>query len=132
MNKLVKAAIKASDNSYSPYSNYPVGAAIEMKDGTIVTGVNVENASFGLTNCAERTALFTARTLGYKKEDIVAMSIAGGKEEIGAPCGACRQVINELVPKKAPLYMASLSGKVQETTIEKLLPFSFGPEDLDV
>lgn len=132
MKKLIEAAIEASKNSYSPYSKYPVGAAIEMKDGTVVTGVNVENASFGLTNCAERTALFTARTLGYKKEDIVAMSIAAGQEEIGAPCGACRQVINELVPKNAPLYLTNLKGKFQESTIEELLPFSFGPEDLDV
>ncbi len=130
--KLVKAAIEASKNSYSPYSNYPVGAAIEMNDGTIITGVNVENASFGLTNCAERTALFTAKTLGYKKEDIKAMSIAAGQEEIGAPCGACRQVINELVPKSAPLYLSNLKGKVKESSIKELLPFSFGPEDLDV
>lgn len=132
MNNLVNAAIEASKNSYSPYSKYPVGAAIEMKDGTIVTGVNVENASYGLTNCAERTALFTAVTMGYKKEDIVAMSIAAGDEEIGAPCGACRQVINELVPKEAPLYLTNLRGRFIESTIKELLPFSFGPEDLDV
>lgn len=132
MNKLMKAAIAATKNSYSPYSKYPVGAAIEMTDGKIITGVNVENASFGLTNCAERTALFTAVSMGYKKEDIVAMSIAAGENEIGAPCGACRQVINELVPKKATLYLTNLHGKHMESTIEKLLPFSFGPEDLDV
>lgn len=132
MNKLVKMAIEVSKNSYSPYSKYPVGAAVEMHDGTIITGVNVENASFGLTNCAERTALFTAVSQGYKKSDIKAMSIVAGKEVIGAPCGACRQVINELVPKKAILYLGNHSGKVIEKTIDDLLPLSFGPEDLDV
>lgn len=132
MKDLIKKAIEASEKSYSPYSKYPVGAAILMKDGNVITGVNVENASYGLTNCAERTALFTAVTQGYKKEDIVAMSIAAGQEEIGAPCGACRQVINELVPKKAPLFLTNLKGEFKESTIEDLLPFSFGPEDLDV
>ncbi len=132
MNKLIEAAIAVTKNSYSPYSNYPVGAAVELKDGTIITGVNVENASYGLTNCAERSALFAVVSQGYKKSDIVAMSIAAGEKEIGAPCGACRQVINELVPKKASLYLTNLHGKHFESTIEELLPFSFGPEDLDV
>jgi len=132
MKKLIDSAIKASQNAYAPYSKYRVGAAILMKDGNIITGVNVENASYGLTNCAERSALFSAISQGYKKEDIEAMSIIAGEEVIGAPCGACRQVMYELVPKEAKLYLSNLKGEYEVSSTEKLLPGAFGPEDLDV
>ncbi len=125
MQKLTKAAVEAMNNSYSPYSNFKVGASLLMKDGTILKGCNVENASYGLCNCAERTVLFTAYAQGYRKEDIVAMSIAGNTRNPISPCGACRQVINELVDRKAPIYLTNTNGDVKETTMEELLPYDF-------
>lgn len=130
MKKVIEEAIAASENSYSPYSNYRVGAAILMKDGVIVTGTNVENASYGLTNCAERTALYTATTMGYTRDDIVEMAVVAGEETIGSPCGACRQVMSELVPMDATIYMSNLKGKNIETTMKELLPFAFNSSDL--
>lgn len=131
MNKLIKSAIEASKNAYAPYSNYQVGAAILMKDGKIITGVNVENASYGLTNCAERTALFTAIAEGYTKDDIKEMAIVAGEQTIGTPCGACRQVMSELVPKDAVLYLSNNKGKHIESNMVELLPMAFSSEDLD-
>lgn len=131
MKKLVEEAIKASKHAYAPYSNYHVGAAIQMKDGTIITGANIENASYGLTNCAERTALFYAYSQGYSKDDIIEMAVVAGEDKIGTPCGACRQVMSELVPMEAPIIMGTLNGKTKETNMKELLPFAFSSGDLD-
>ncbi|MGI6360009.1 MAG: cytidine deaminase [Acholeplasmatales bacterium] len=125
MKELIKHAIDAMQNAYIPYSKFAVGAAILLKDGTVIKGANIENASFGLTNCAERSALFSLYSRGYKKEDIVAMAIAGNTERPISPCGACRQVINELVPKNTPIYLTNLQGDLKKTTIKELLPYSF-------
>ena len=98
-NKLYSEALKAYNNAYTPYSHFNVGAAILLDDGNIVAGANVENASYGLTNCAERTTLFYLYSLGYKKENIKAMLIIANSTRPISPCGACRQVMMELMPK---------------------------------
>ncbi|RKX90124.1 MAG: cytidine deaminase, partial [Spirochaetes bacterium] len=101
--ELMKEAAKAAENAYAPYSKFRVGAALQMADGTVITGVNVENRSFGLSNCAERTAIFTAINLG--KKDIISIAIAGPDAwEPLPPCGACRQVMTEFCPADTPVY----------------------------
>ena len=130
MKDLYKKAKEVLPNSYAVYSKFKVAAAIRMKDGNIITGVNVENASFGLTNCAERTALFTAYTMGYKKEDIKEMLITTEKDDIVSPCGACRQVMRELVPLETPVHLVSANGMTQTVLNKELLPFAFDKEDL--
>ena len=130
MKRLLDAAVEARKNAYTPYSNFQVGAALLLKDGKIITGCNVENASYGLCNCAERTALFKAYSEGVKKDDIVAMSIAGNTDTPISPCGACRQVMAELLNKNTPVYLTNLKGDVKETSVEELLPYSFSGSDL--
>lgn len=117
--------MEARKQAYIPYSKFAVGAAILLKDGTIIKGANIENASYGLSNCAERSALFSLYSSGYKKEDIVKMAIVGQTDEPISPCGACRQVMNELIPKDTPIYLANLNGKVKQVTIKDLLPYAF-------
>ena len=113
MKKLLEAATNARENAYVPYSHFKVGAALLLKDGTIITGCNVENASYGLCNCAERTALFKAYSEGITKDDIVAMSISGDTEGPISPCGACRQVMSELLYKDTKVYLTNLKGDVK-------------------
>ena len=130
MRKLMEAAVKAMENAYVPYSKFQVGAAVLLKNGEIITGCNIENASYGLCNCAERTALFRAYALGYRKDDIVAMSIAGATDGPISPCGACRQVMAELLNSKTPVYLTNVKFDVKETSVEELLPYSFSGSDL--
>ena len=130
MEKLQKAAIKAMENAYVPYSHFKVGAALLLKDGSIVLGCNVENASYGLCNCAERTALFKAYSDGVKKDDILAISIAGATDTPISPCGACRQVMAELLNPETPVYLTNVKGDLKEMTVEELLPYSFSGSDL--
>ena len=130
MKKLLEAAVGAMKNAYVPYSHFQVGAAILLKDGSIITGCNIENASYGLCNCAERTTLFKAYSDGVKKSDIVAMSIAGATDGPISPCGACRQVMAELLNLNTPVYLTNVKGDVKETTVEELLPYSFSGSDL--
>lgn len=130
MKKLLEEAKKVLPNAYVGYSHFPVAAAIRLKNGEIITGVNVENASFGLTNCAERTALFTAYTKGYRKEDIEEMVITTAKDDIISPCGACRQVMRELMEPDTTVHLISASGKQQTVKNVELLPFGFTKEDL--
>lgn len=122
---LVEAARAAAANSYSPYSHYAVGAALLAADGAVYTGCNVENASYGLTNCAERTAIFKA--VGDGRRRFRAIAVAGG--EAGAPatpCGACRQVIAEFCAPDMPVLCAALDGgDVREFTAGELLPHGF-------
>ena len=118
----------ARENAYVPYSKFPVGAALLAEDGTVFHGCNVENASYGLTNCAERTAIFKAVSQGVKK--FKAIAIVADTEGPCAPCGACRQVIAEFCKGDMPVYLTNLKGDVLETTVEKLLPGAFTPEDL--
>lgn len=128
--KLIKKAFEAQQYSYSPYSHFAVGASLLTTDGTVILGANIENASYGLTMCAERNALFAAYGLGYKKEDIVAIAITANCTPLASPCGACRQVISELVPLSTPIFLANDAGDERETTPEELLPFAFGKESL--
>ncbi|MBS0630917.1 MAG: cytidine deaminase [Verrucomicrobia bacterium] len=125
--RLEKAARAAAKASYSPYSKFPVGAAILVGSGKIYTGCNVENASYGLCNCAERTAIFTAAAQG---ERIVrAVVVYTPTETPTSPCGACRQVINEFGPAAAVVSICDGPGRI-ETTLGQLLPHAFGPKNL--
>ncbi len=130
MNKLYEEAKKVLNNSYSQYSNFKVAAAIRLKNGKIITGVNVENASYGLSNCAERTALFTAYSQGVRKADIAELLITTEQEDFVSPCGACRQVINELMEKDALVHMTNKHGEIKTVNVHDLLPFAFSEDDL--
>ncbi|MEZ7544711.1 cytidine deaminase [Veillonella atypica] len=124
--KLMDCAIKARENAYSPYSHFAVGAALLCEDGTLYEGCNIENASYGLTNCAERTAIFKAVSEGHIK--FKALAVVADTEGPCAPCGACRQVMAEF---KIPLIiMGNLMGNIKIVTIEELLPFSFSECDV--
>ena len=128
--QLIELAKEARKLSYSPYSNFAVGAVVLTKDGKIFKGSNVENASYPLCMCAERNALYNAYMNGYKKEDLVSITLIADTDTPCTPCGACRQVISELFPKDAPINMANMKGEVLTMTIEELLPLSFSGEDL--
>ena len=124
--KLIDRAIVARDKTYSPYSHFGVGAALLCEDGTIYEGCNIENASYGLTNCAERTAIFKAVSEGQTK--FKALAVVADTEGPCAPCGACRQVMAEF---KIPLIiMGNLMGNVKIVSMEELLPFSFSESEL--
>jgi cytidine deaminase len=126
LQKLIQAAIETRKQSYSPYSNFAVGAAVLSNDGYIYGGCNIENASYGLTNCAERTAIFNAVSNG--KRNISAIAVVADTDRPCSPCGACRQVIGEF---KIPcIIMANLKGEYKTVTLEELLPFSFSNTDL--
>ena len=129
-NELIEKAKEARKLSYSPYSHFAVGAALLCKDGRVFVGANIENSSYPLCMCAERNALYNAKMNGVKKEDMVALALSADTDEPCSPCGACRQVISELFPKDAPIYMSNLKGNVQETTIEELLPYAFSEDAL--
>lgn len=124
---LEQAARAAADNAYAPYSKFPVGAALQTADGTIFTGCNVENASFGLTNCAERTAVFKAIAAGHR--EITCVVVYTPTATATAPCGACRQVLREF-GKDMKVISTCDSTSRSETTLSALLPDSFGPENL--
>lgn len=128
---MAKKACEVMQHAYAPYSKYKVGACAQAEDGTLFTGCNVENASYGLTNCAERSAIFALISAGKKKITALALVVSG--DELGTPCGACRQVIREFAAPDAPIYLCDArTQKVVETTnIKTLLPRSFGPEFLD-
>jgi cytidine deaminase len=131
MNKqlVLDKAFEAMNNAYAPYSNYHVGACALMKDGTLFLGANIENASYGATNCGERSAVFAAYSNGYRKEDIVALAIVSDGERIAAPCGICRQVLSELLSEDCPIILSNGKETI-EKTIEELLPMRFTKEDV--
>jgi cytidine deaminase len=124
--ELIQAARQAMAHAHAPYSGYRVGAALLCEDGTIITGCNVENASYGLTNCAERTAVFSAVAAGTAT--FAAIAIAASGEPTPFPCGACRQVLAEFCPPGFPVYIATSAG-YETTTLGELLPRSFGSTD---
>ena len=123
---LLSLARTAMERSYSPYSHYPVGAALLCEDGRVFEGCNIENASFGLTNCAERTAVFKAVSEG--ETAFTAIAIAG-KGSAPWPCGACRQVLNEFAP--GIRVLVTWDGGTDEAPLSALLPHGFGPEELE-
>ena len=119
---LFEAAMQASKLAYCPYSKFPVGAAILVSDGRIFTGCNVENRSYGLSNCAERTAIFTAVAEGARK--IAAVAIAAPKAEYPVgPCGACRQVLTEFGDDDVPVVFGSKIENLKKATLGQLYPF---------
>jgi cytidine deaminase len=123
---LVQAAIAVRHWAYAPYSHYPVGAALLTASGRIYDGVNIENAAFPMTICAERTAAFKAVSEGDREFLAVAVVTDNG----GTPCGACRQVLSEF-SQDMDVFLVDGSGKITlETTLTKLLPGAFGPKDL--
>jgi len=126
--RLLGLAIEARKNSYSPYSNFPIGAALLCKNGEIYTGTNVENASYGLTNCAERTAIFKAVSEGVREFDT--MVVVADTERPIPPCGACRQVILEF-GEDIQVILANLKGDYQQYQIKDLLPGAFNRKDME-
>lgn len=133
--RLIQAALLARDKAYVPYSHYSVGAAIMTDSGEIIDGCNIENASYGGTNCAERTAVFKAVSEG--KRAFCAIAIAGGKEKeepvtYAYPCGICRQVLNEFVREPSEFYVivAKSTTDYRQFTLSELLPAGFGGDEL--
>ena len=131
--ELVERAIEARKMSYSPYSGFCVGAALETEEGEVFLGCNIENAAYGPSVCAERTAFFKAVSEG--KKNFAAIAIAGGKRDgelqYCAPCGVCRQVMREFCKDSFKIYLAKSAQDYKEFTLGELLPESFGPENLE-
>lgn len=122
--ELITAAVDASLRAYAPYSKFRVGAALLGKSGKVYTGCNVENASYGLSNCAERTAVFSAVSEGELTFEMIAVVAKGG----AAPCGACRQVLNEFAPEITVLIADTDGSLKSRLSLKDLLPQAFGPE----
>lgn len=127
--ELMIAARAATANAYVPYSSFPVGAAALCANGEVVTGCNVENASYGLTCCAERTACFTAAALGHR--EIIAIAVTATRVPTVTPCGACRQVLNEFKPRSGDMMVILDGEKLSFIPLAELLPKAFGPHDLE-
>ena len=125
--ELVRQAFLAQQQAYAPYSEFLVGAALLTEDGKIYQGCNIENASYGATNCAERTAFFKAVYDG--KRDFVSIAVCGGKEGVITgffpPCGICRQVMREFCEDDFLIYLVGAEGAYESCTLSQLLPFSF-------
>ncbi|MCU4927183.1 MULTISPECIES: cytidine deaminase [Bacillus cereus group] len=126
--KYIEEANKMLSKAYIPYSKFPVGAALVTKEGKIYTGCNIENASYGLCNCAERTAIFKAVSEGER--DFSYLVITGETDGPISPCGACRQVIAEFCDPKMPVLLTNVKGDEKEVTVEQLLPGAFTIENL--
>ena len=122
---LIERARQLLPKAYAPYSHFPVGAVLLMDDGQIIEGVNVENVSFGATNCAERTAIFTAVTQGYGPKSIQAIAVAGDTEDFLPPCCICRQVLVEFCRPNVPVYLTRRDGQIYETTVRQIVPLAF-------
>lgn len=120
--ELLQTALKASESSYSPYSHFRVGAALLCDDGTVFTGTNVENRSFGLTICAERSAVVSAISAGKKKFTALAIATPDSDKPVG-PCGACRQVLSEFMAAEAPVRFGASESVYKDTSIGELIPF---------
>ena len=127
--ELCRKAMDMLEMAYVPYSHFPVGAALECEDGTIFTGCNIENAAYGPTNCAERTAVFKAVSEGYRTFKRIA--IAASTEQFCAPCGVCRQVLSEFDPAgQMEVILVNRDGMMKEFTLAELFPCSFGSGNL--
>ena len=122
--ELVNSAKKALENAYSPYSNYKVGAALLTSDGKIFTGCNIENGSYGASNCAERTAVFKAVSDGVRRFSAIAIAAEGG-EAAPFPCGICRQVLSEFCPPDMPVLICDGNGSVCSAELGELIPHAF-------
>ena len=131
MNKkeLIKSAKNAKEKSYSPYSNFRVGAALLTKEGKVYQGANIENAAYGVTICAERTAVFTAKLDGV--EEFSAIAVTSDSKDYIPPCGSCRQVLLELCGEELDVHITNGIGEVKTLKLKELLPFSFGDKNLN-
>ena len=123
--RLQREAMLAKVNSYSPYSKFRVGAALLLKNGEIISGANVENASYPCGICAERSVIASAYGKGFRKEDIVAMALSSDKKEFITPCGMCAQVMSELLDPDCVLFLLNSKGQVKEMKIRRILPYAF-------
>lgn len=121
--ELIDLAVKTSENAYVPYSHFPIGAVLVTDEGKIYTGVNIENASFGLTNCGERTAIFKAVSEGERS--FKELIIYGQTEKPVSPCGACRQVMAEFFEPDLPITLVAKDKSTVVMTVKELLPYSF-------
>ena len=121
--ELIDLAVKTSENAYVPYSHFPIGAVLVTDEGKIYTGVNIENASFGLTNCGERTAIFKAVSEGERS--FKELIIYGQTEKPFSPCGACRQVMAEFFEPDLPVTLVAKDKSTVVMTVKELLPYSF-------
>lgn len=126
--KWIEIAQDACKNAHVPYSKFPVGACLVTEDDKVFTGVNIENASFGLTNCAERTAIFKAVSEGHKKFKHIV--IVGDTDQPISPCGACRQVMIEFCKPTMPVTLVAKDGSTLDMTLGELLPYSFTEDQL--
>ncbi|MCI6277396.1 MAG: cytidine deaminase [Clostridium sp.] len=127
---LIEKAIEAREAAYTPYSNFKVGAAVLTEDGTIYSGCNIENASYGATNCAERTAIFKAVSEGHKK--IKAIAVIGDTKAYTYPCGICRQVMLEFAESgDIPVIIIKNKEEFITKTLDEIIPGSFTKRDLD-
>lgn len=127
--ELVKLAIEAKEKSYSPYSNFRVGAALLTKDGRVFQGANIENAAYSVTVCAERTAVFTAKLAGVSEFSSIA--VASDSKDYIPPCGSCRQVLLELCGEELDVLITNGKGDIKIFKLKELLPFSFGDKNLN-
>lgn len=125
LDDLLDLARTAREQAYAPYSHFQVGAAVLTRDGRRFSGCNVENAAYGLCNCAERTALFSAVAAGCRPGDFVAIAVVADTPQPVVPCGACRQVMAELCDEAMPVLLANLGGDTRQTSVAALLPGSF-------
>jgi cytidine deaminase len=128
LDDLLAAARVARERAYAPYSAFAVGAVVQTRDGRHFNGCNVENAAYGLCNCAERTALFAAIAAGCRPGDFVALAVVADTAGPTSPCGACRQVLAELCDQAMPVILGNLHGATQKTTVAALLPAAFSLE----
>jgi cytidine deaminase len=122
---LIEAARRVRNHAYAPHSGFRVGAALLAKDGRVFIGCNVENASYSLCNCAERTALFSAIAEGYRPGDFTHLAVVADMDDPVAPCGACRQVMIELGGAQLVVIQANLQGAIAQATASSLLPGAF-------
>ncbi|MCR8631419.1 MULTISPECIES: cytidine deaminase [Paenibacillus] len=129
--QLISFAKEARERAYVPYSQFKVGSALLGSNGTVYMGCNVENAAYGPTNCAERTALFSAIADGAQPRSFKAIAVIGDTSQPITPCGVCRQVLIELCAPNMPVYMANINGDITETTVAELLPGAFTSNDLN-
>lgn len=128
--KLMEKARDTLQYSYSPYSNFPVGCALVTEDDQVFTGVNIENVSFGVTNCAERSAIYTAVSQGYRPGFVKAIAVAGETEAFLPPCSICRQVLVEFCGSETPVYLTRQDGEIFTTSVGELVPFAFETMDM--
>ncbi|MDM5328443.1 cytidine deaminase [Neobacillus sp. CF12] len=126
--RLMEEAVKARAFAYVPYSKFQVGAALLSTDGKVFHGCNIENAAYGMTNCAERTALFKAYSEGITQFD--SLVVVADTDRPVPPCGACRQVISELCDSEMEVILMNLKGDIQRILVKELLPGAFSPDDL--